>query len=198
MKKTSLSQSGASSGGPCGLSTPCGQRKFVLPGERPTLALLTIAAARAHLPGHDEDDIVSLIEEGKLLYAWDIGLGAAREIRILPDCVDHYARTFGRQPYRQTDAQVWATLCSAIHVSAPCVGDPARGRASTGGPCGPSTFVTSRALSLLLCCGSTHILNLIRAKSLSIVPGTTWSTGQHGAALITLQSLQTFFETTRQ
>jgi len=161
---------------------PPSQRKLVLPGERTTLVLATVASAREQLPGHTEDDVTALIEEGHLLHAWNIGLGQARDIRIWPECISHYLRTAGSQPstinhqpstrrYPRTLDQVIAQM---LQTNKP--------------------YLTSSQLRLLLNCGPTHILHLVEAGALSLMPGTTYTRGPQGAALITIQSLKAFFQ----
>lgn len=160
------------------ISVPCqsvqsvSQRKLVL-DDRPTLILATVAAARQSLPGHDEDDIKALWEEGQLLYAWNIGLGESIEARIFPDCIEHYKRTLGARPNPCTDRQVVEALLKSMHAeNKPCV--------------------SARSIRLLLNCSSTQIYNLLDAKLLKIQPGTNWQTGPNGSALITVDSFKQF------
>jgi hypothetical protein len=158
-------------------STTPGQRKLVL-DDRPTLALATVETARQILPGHDEDDIKALWEEGLLLYAWNIGLGTAIEARILPDSIDHYKRTHGDQDDPRTEPQVITSLFRAMRVE-------------------HKPTVEASAVRLLLNCSSTQVYNLIAANLLKIQPGTTWTRGPNGSALITLDTFQTFLRTRR-
>ena len=153
------------------------QRKMVL-DDPPTLALATVATARHALPGHDEDDIKALWEDGQLLYAWNIGLGTAIEARILPDCIAHYKATGGSRQYPKTEAQVAAILLGQLVA-----------------PQWP--VFSARRLRILLNCSSGQIYNLIDAKLLSIQPGTTWSTGPSGSATITVASFEKFLFTRR-
>jgi hypothetical protein len=151
------------------------QRKLPL-DETPALVLADVAAARMALPGHDEDDILAMIEDGQLAYAWNIGLGTAREIRIYPPCVEHYRRTGGSRQFNPAEPAVLAELLSRN---------------------GEKPFIKSSVLRLILNCGSTHLINLIEAKALRVVPNTTWGTGPNGAALVTIDSLKTFLQTRR-
>jgi hypothetical protein len=145
---------------------------MILPGERTTLVLATVASAREQLPGHTEDDITALIEEGHLLHAWNIGLGQARDLRIWPECITHYSATLGHRKFHRTLDQVIAQM---LQTNKP--------------------YLTSSQLRLLLNCGPTHILHLVEAGALAKMPGTTYSRGPQGAALITVQSLKAFFQT---
>jgi hypothetical protein len=158
-------------------TTTPGQRKLVL-DDRPTLALATVETARQLLPGHDEDDIKALWEEGHILYAWNIGLGEAIEARLLPDSIDYYKRTLGSRPDPRTEPQVTAALIRALRVES-------------------KPIVTIRSLRLLLNCSSTQLYNLLDAKLLKIQPGTTWQTGPNGSALITVESFKQFLITRR-
>jgi hypothetical protein len=145
---------------------------------------MDISAARVELPGHDEDDILALIDDGLLLHAWNIATVAnsekkRREIRIFPACVDYYKRT-QKKGFPLSAGQALTQLFGRpLDVIKP----------------GEKPFVTSKRLSLLLNCGTTHIIGLIETKQLSVLPGTSWGTGPNGAALITLASIHQFFKT---
>lgn len=148
------------------------QRKMIL--DDPTLTVLsTIADARAKLPGHDEDDILALIEEGIILHAWNIALKktAAREIRILPACIDHYKSTGGARPFP---------------IGGP---DPLAPILATDKP-----FILGARLKLILNCGATHIINLVDAKLLRVLPGTKYQRGPNGSPVIEMKSLLSFMQ----
>jgi hypothetical protein len=152
------------------------QRKLVL-NDRATLVLATIETARLMLPGHDEDDILCLIQEGALPWSWNIALdprNSAREIRILPDCIDHYARTGGSRQFgvRNLNFLIAHRLLPETH----------------------KPFVLSTALKLMLNCGATHITNLVDAKILEELPGTKYRRGPNGAACITRDSAVRFLQ----
>jgi hypothetical protein len=155
------------------------QRKMLL-DDRPTLALATVETARHALPGHDEDDILALVEEGQLLYAWNIaacGDEGRRELRIYPECIEHL-KNHPKKGYPKTEHQVAAAIRTA------CKG-------------GDKPFVTGRALRLVLNCGINLITDLLNAKALSVLPGTSWTTGPNGSALITVESLEQFLKERR-
>lgn len=146
------------------------QRKLIL--DDVSLVLATVETARHQLPGHDEDDIIALIEEGDLLYAWNIGLGGSREVRIFPDCLTHYRTSPGKAwKFPKTETQVIADLLG-VNVEKP--------------------FIRSSTLRLILNCSSTHIINLVQSQSLRVLPNTTWGRGPSGSALITTTSLKQF------
>jgi hypothetical protein len=167
------------------------QRKLVL-DDSPTLVLATVEVARLHLPGRDEDDIAALIDDG-FLAAWDISTAGhrpsgdegqkRREVRLFPDCIAWYARTRGKSPYPKTESQILSELLA-----------PTR---SALAPNGEKPFMPSTKLRLLLNCSSTLIIELILAKQLSVVPGTSWTTGPNGAAQITISSITSFLKSRR-
>lgn len=153
------------------------QRKLVL-DDRPTLVLATVSSARHYLPGHDEDDILALIEEfGFIAFAWNIALTktASREIRIFPGCLEWYARTHGRGQYSRTEDQVFADLLAPIRQD----------------------FIKGKTLGLILNCSGTHIINLIEARLLTLQSGTSWSAGRNGTPLITVASAKQFLTSRR-
>jgi hypothetical protein len=153
------------------------QRKLVL-NDPPSLVLATIETARLMLPGHDEDDILSLIQEGALPWSWNIALdpaNSAREIRILPDCIDHYSRTGGSRQFglRNLNFLIAHRLLPEAH----------------------KPFVLSTKLRLLFNCSATHITNLVDAAILKELVGTKYRRGPNGAACITRPSAIRFLET---
>ena len=147
------------------------QRKIIL-DDPPAIILASVDSAREKIRGLDEDDILAMIEDGQLAWAWNIGLGEARYIRIYPACIEHYKKTGGSRPQAVVDLDLVITTLLAQHRGKP--------------------WIKSTTLALILNCGSTHIINLIEAKALSIVPGTTWGTGPTGAALVTPASFKQF------
>jgi hypothetical protein len=160
------------------------QRKMILPGEEVFCPLTTISGARDRLAGHDEDDVMALIEQDKSLpWAWDISLShalrqrvtrdfgnfpPAAEVRILTQCVVHYQRTLKplAWPWREVLADVL------------------RGY--------KKPFITGKIISLVLNCSSSHVINLVRAKILKVVPNTDWGTGPKGSPLIVTKSFEDF------
>lgn len=144
------------------------QRTLLLPGSQPPLVLLTMEAARVRLAGQTEDDILALIEEGVIQWAWNIGLGQSREIRIWPESIEQALnpKTAATESARQ---------------------DPVD-RIIAGKP-----FIRGRDLRIILNCSSTHIIALLNARQLEVLPNTNWGTGRNGTPLITAASLRTFF-----
>lgn len=153
------------------------QRKLVL-DDKPSVVLATVETARQLLVGHDEDDILSLIEEGFLAYAWNIALSthAARDPRIFPDCIAWYARTMGKGTYTRTDDQVLAELLKTN---------------------GDKPFIKGTTVRLILNCSSTHLINLVEAKQLALQPGTSYQRGPTGTPLVTVASFRQFLRSRR-
>lgn len=142
-----------------------------LPGEQRRCALLDMGAVRARLANHeiDEDGVLSLIEEDGLLpWAWNIGLGSLREVRVLARCVDHYAATGKRikLQWREVLAEI------VIGISKP--------------------YVTGKQARLILNCGSDTATRLLKAGELKPWAGTTWTRGRNGSALISVDSFVAF------
>jgi hypothetical protein len=145
------------------------QRKMILPGEATRCVLLDIRGVRCRLPGHDEDDVLALIEQdGVLPWAWNIGLGTAREIRVLASCVDHYAETGKRikLPWRDVLAEIF------IGITKP--------------------FISGKEARMILNCSSTQISNFLNASELKPLAGTNWTTGPKGSAIISCESFAEF------
>lgn len=150
------------------------QRKLPILDDH-LLVLATISAARAKLPGHDEDDILALIEDGYLL-AFNIALQPpplmARELRILPPSLDLYARQFSKTPVRAF-AHTWPRVLLAGE---------------------DKPFLFAPTVALMLTCSPTHVTNLIDAGLLRQLDGTRYSRGPNGAACILRESFLGFLK----
>lgn len=145
------------------------QTKMILPGEVSRCVMLDIKGVRSRLPGHDEDDVLALIEEDGLLpWAWNIGLGEAREIRVLASCVDHYAATGKRAKLQWRD--VLAEIFSGIN----------------------KPYLTGKEARITVCCGSNMISRLLNATEIKPMAGTNWTPGPKGSALISCESFAAF------
>ena len=152
------------------------QPQIRLPEETCTMVLHTIQTARTRIPGHDEDAVLALIQEGLILHAWNIGLGVAQDIRILPASLDHYERTRGSSPDPLTADQALLSIHTAL---------------------GGKPFTTGRKLKLLFNCSSSHITNLINAGRIDLLPDTQWGKGPHGSPTITWLSIAKFISTSQ-
>lgn len=116
--------------------------------------LATIEDARRQLKdwliGSDrnvnEDTILELIESGALPWAWNIAADprdAKRLWRILPECLDHFDRTGGKDAFGWSQAKVLARITE-----------------------GHGDSLSVRNIADILVCGPTHVANLIQAGAL--------------------------------
>jgi len=146
-------------------------------GDTPLLILATVEDARRQLPGHDEDDILALIEEGRIDHAWNIAvhLDTAREIRIWPDSI-----TRALQPSTCNLQPVRSPVESIMHIAT-----------------GDKPFARGKILALVFNCSRSHIINLVEARQLAMQPGTSYERGPNGTPLITLSSLKHFLTSRR-
>jgi hypothetical protein len=106
----------------------------------------------------NEDQVLALIDEGKLAWAFDVSLlgperGRTKELRVLPAALVDYM--YGR-PCELT----WASVCRLLI------------------PDGP--IVTSLEIYRMLNVSGDHLYNLVRAKQ--IIPCSTWGRGPKGKA----------------
>lgn len=155
---------------------------LAVPPFRPTLGM----DGAKHLLDLSEDEVISLIDQGLLSHAWNIGLGARREIRLLRRCIDAYAawcanpRT-GRRGLPDTGS---IANDAVIHLSLLPPGHD-------------KPFLTNGQIQRALNCVSDHVLNLIAAKELAQLPDTKFGRGPAGSALVTLASFQQFLKSRR-
>ena len=153
--------------------TATSQRQLPLadPRHRPTVGM----DGAKHLLDLSEDEVIALIEEGKLSYAWNIGLGEdRREIRILRQSID----AFWEQP-RGTpipESQAFKLLLPPGH---------------------DKPYLTNPQLQRALNCVSDHVLHLVAARELTLQPKTDYGRGPNGAALITVVSFRMFLNSRR-
>lgn len=148
------------------------QRRLAIkvPYEAPLMSLPT-AAGILEL---DVDLLLHLVEERALAWAWNIGLGNRRkELRVLTRCVSGFKET--------------NSTCNL-------------GGESVGKIIGyilareKKPWVKGSRLKLLFACGETHILDLVNARELSVVDGTTWRRGPGGSPLILRVSVEAFLK----
>lgn len=153
--------------------------------------LVTIEGAREKLRrGYDEDDINILVADG-FLVAWNIALkpkSMARELRILPDSIDYYlAHITDPNPVSPYFDPVGTLSSASPSKSVPAWQTTLLKRCD-------KPFIPSNTLKLILNCGPTHITNLVDARVLAQLPGTTYQRGPKGAALITKESFLSFLK----
>jgi len=153
---------------------PTLQRKLILTDES-LCPMITIEGARERLPGHDEDDILALIEEGAIEFAWNIGLGERREVRMLKRAVEFCAATGGARRLNWSDARVAAEVLKGSD----------------------KPWIEGVRLKLLLNCSSTQVISLVEAKALAVMPGTSWDRGPGNSPQISTESFKRFLVTRR-
>src|ERR1051325_3754651 len=94
------------------LLTMTAQRELPVPEIETLCVLAHVSEARLTLRGHNEREIFALIDAGYLL-AWNIALKPSkmsRELRILPESIEHYKRTGKPWPTHALSGSVVQTL----------------------------------------------------------------------------------------
>lgn len=133
-------------------------------GRRP---LMSMNAAMGELD-LDEDDVLVLIDEGSLLWAWDIaGKGAgSRTVRVLTESIEDlvYSR---KRPYTDDESE-WLRVASLVFPDKPVI----------------VTYELARSLN----CGRQLAVNLVHTRQLKTVPGTRIRSGPCGSAQIVTAS----------
>jgi len=140
--------------------------------------LVSISTALALVDADDERQIIEMIEQGKLRWAFDVADGKRlkREVRILGASINEYLT--GQQ----------APSCSAADDFARAIGIIF--------PVVPATVPTptiARAFSV----SPDHVLNLCRSCEICTVKGHTWHRGPRGAAQIVTASIIAFLKRRR-
>ena len=145
------------------------------PTFRPTVGL----DGAKHLLDLNEDYILDLCADRALSYSWNIGLGKERrELRILRASIDHYIQQ-GSKPHTLAEPDAFDRLLPP------------------GFPAAQRTWLTNGELQRALNCVSDHVLHLVEAKELQLLPRTDYRRGPNGSALITLASFRTFLQKRR-
>jgi hypothetical protein len=124
-----------------------------------------------------EDDVLGMIECGRLAYAWNIAADStrAREMRVLTESVSEFILGNVRQP--DDSPAEWSRVLSMVLPERPVI------------------FGTE--LSRSLNCSSTHIMNLVTRRAIQTVPGTRWGTGPSGSPQIERASIESFLKQRR-
>jgi len=119
------------------------------------LPMLDVAAVRAAL-GVNEDEVLDLIQEGHLAWAWDIATKAAEkaETRIFARSVSAYQNS----EYGPRSVANELTFDEVVALAF-------TGRAND------RPWLWGREITRAFNCSSEHVLNLIREGSLSLLPG---------------------------
>lgn len=151
-------------------------------GARHLLDLQTVTG----LLDKSSRDVCGLIEEGRLLYAFDLrGRGAARAfVRILDHSVFNYSQNNQAVASRQGDTEKDLLTVISWILPAPSVWQP-------------EPAFTACELARAFNCGGTHILNLIADGLLRTPKGSHARRGPTGSPLVTLASATKFLEERR-
>lgn len=142
--------------------------------------LVTISGARQWeaFRNYDEDDLLWLIENDYLV-AFDISLrgaaaGSDRELRIFPDSLEYYAKTNANPKAKKNPFAIsWDRLILANDHK---------------------PFLLSTRAQVILNCGATHVIELVKAGLLKQLDGTAFKRGRTGAAVITRDSFVSFLK----
>lgn len=152
------------------------QRRLPIKVEIAT-PLMSIGAARAVLE-LDEDEMLDLIDNNLLAWAWHIesAPGGRREIRILAKCVRGFQTT-------QTD-------CGLRHASVEEIIGHILARDK-------KPFIDGRRLASLFVCSGQLVMDLISAGALTVTEGTSWRRGRGGSPVISRESVVRFLQERR-
>lgn len=150
------------------------QRKLLLTDET-IQPLLTLESVRERLPGHDEDDVLALVEEGAIEFAWDIGLGDRRELRFLARSVEFCRATAGKRFLNWEDERALREVLGKWE----------------------KPFIPGTRLKLVFNCSSALILDLVTSGNLRVLPGTSWNRGPGNSPQITVESVRLFLKNRR-
>lgn len=145
---------------------------LAVPAYRPLVGM----DGAKHLLDLNEDYILGLIHDRALSYAWDIGIGVDRCcVRLLRASIDHYIQ-HGSRPHPLTERQVLSLILPPGHTK---------------------PFLTNPEVQRGLNCVGDHVLHLLAAGRLALQPGTTYSRGPAGSALVSVPSFENFLRNAR-
>jgi hypothetical protein len=135
--------------------------------------LLDPGAVRAQLSTYhfDEHEVVELIEAHELAPAWNIGLGARRELRVLPSAISFYEQTGGSRRRRMLRAEILAELY--------------RGLSS-------QPVLEGELIRRVLNCSADHLTRLVDEGYLAQAAGTEYRRGPGGSPKIPRASFEQF------
>ena len=122
----------------------------------------------------NEDQVLGLIEDGKLAWAFDVSLlgpkrGRSKELRVLPATVANYMRG-------QACSLEWADVLRLLLPH-------------------DEPVILSKDITRVLNVSSTHVYHLARRKL--IVPLSTWRRGRGGCARFAAESFVKFLKSRR-
>lgn len=150
----------------------------------PVVNLWTAVAAT----GARQDEVLAMIQDGRLLYAWDIGSRSSGKqlVRILARSIADFqqGRTASLASRMRAGAeefnQVLKELFPAVSYK----------------PHGPAT-IRAATFTRRLCASHDHVLGLCREGSLRFAKGTKCTTGPHGSPEIEFASVVEFLRQRR-
>jgi hypothetical protein len=139
--------------------------------------MMSIPSARdiLHL---DVDSLADLIADRSIAWAWNIGLGKRRaEIRILTKCLRGYQAT--------------SSSCNLSDKGEDEIIGYILAREK-------KPWIEGVSLKFLLACENSHIVELVSAGELAVMPGTSWQPGPGGSPRIECASVVEFLKRRRE
>ena len=135
--------------------------------------LLDPGAIRAQLATYhyDEHEVVELIEAHELAPAFNIGLGARRELRVMPSALAFYQQTGGSRRRRMLTPEILAELYRGLPAQPVLAGELIR-----------------RVLN----CSADHLTRLVDEGYLEQAAGTEYRRGPGGSPKIPRASFEEF------
>lgn len=163
--------------------TTATQTQLKLRDPRYKRPVMSVSAAKGVLDV-SEDEIIAMIEERLALIAFDIASPKAklRELRILTASVAEHLRD---NPDCDPCYHTMIPPGAAVDIILRSL--PDRTKMGPG-----SAWFTGTELQRALNCGSDHIIALVEAKALKLVPGTSYQPGPGGSPCITRESFEAF------
>jgi len=144
----------------------------------PFRPMLSISGARSSLPGLGEDEIIRLIDTGDLEVAFNIGAdehARAREVRILPACIEHYQANVGKTFLNWEWPRIAQEILNGYGLD----------------------WISGVDLRLLLNCSTESIGRLIQRNQLALAPGSSCRPGPKGSPRIMVASFLEFLKKRR-
>ncbi|MDB6111298.1 MAG: hypothetical protein JWR69_3048 [Pedosphaera sp.] len=151
------------------------------------MPLLDVAAVRGAL-GVDEDDVLLLIEDRVLPWAFNIAVKCGvqkmgewsertlrREIRVLSKCVTQYQSIGG---YKAAKRIEWP---EALRLILP----------------NDKPFLLGTELEQAFICSNELVIDLVKSRQLDLMPGTDYRRGRGGSPVITRASVERFLKARR-
>ena len=140
--------------------------------------LVSLWIALSLIGGKNPGEIISLIEEGKLRWAFDIRKkwGKRREIRILAQSINEYLT--GSAAPNISEQQ---DFCQAMHSIFPM----------------PKLSITACDIACAWNASPEHILNLCRSRQLGLAKGACNRRGRGGSPQVTMESAVEFLRKRR-